>query len=124
MVNGKANRQLLEERNNYFALKIELQDQFETPDCDHELIREVVACKQLSSELFEDYYVEIHDFTFKTKNKIQEQELINFIKSNIKPIELKKSITKKGQKSRLVNETVRPTRRKDDSKSESLETFK
>uniref|UniRef100_A0A1A9ZYU7 Ubiquitin-like protease family profile domain-containing protein n=1 Tax=Glossina pallidipes TaxID=7398 RepID=A0A1A9ZYU7_GLOPL len=44
LLNGKANRQLLEDRKNYFALKIKLQNQFKTPDSDHELIREVVAC--------------------------------------------------------------------------------
>lgn len=69
----------------YLALKTELLGHFKMAESDYEIIRQIMERKQLVAESFDDFYGEVHDLTFKLRNKIPEKELVGIIKGNLKP---------------------------------------
>lgn len=68
----------------YFELKKEILTHFKSADTDYEIIKEIMDYKQQPGQEFEDFYMEIHNLTFRLRKKIPEIELVQIIKSNLR----------------------------------------
>lgn len=67
----------------YFELKAELLSHFKTAESDYEIIREIMERKQMPHETFDDFYSDVHNLTFRLRQKIPEKELVGILKANL-----------------------------------------
>jgi len=92
LLTGSANQffwQLLEDHSDddafdYYAVKRAMLRHFQASQTDFEIIRELVERKQQYGETFDDFYAEMHNISFRLRNRMPEKDLVDIIKNNLR----------------------------------------